>query len=164
MPAARWRDRAILSAMALSLRAEHPGIGPLDTHRLEAALAEARALISRGVSDPYLLAAAYASGIVRARPLRPGSAALALAAAFVALRPKGLRLAAAELETAARAGINAVNPMIDAGLSGVEFIPCQMTLEMFGLTRDDLIDGMAEPVGAATVIGLMQDGSAPLFI
>ena len=47
---------------------------------------------------------------------------------------------------------------------GVEFIPCQMTLEMFGLTRDDLIDGMAEPVGAATVIGLMQDGSAPLFI
>ena len=47
---------------------------------------------------------------------------------------------------------------------GVEFIPCQMTLEMFGLTRDDLIDGMSEPVGAATVIGLMQDGSAPLFI
>ena len=47
---------------------------------------------------------------------------------------------------------------------GVEFIPCQMTLEMFGLTRDDLIEGMAEPVGAATVIGLMQDGSAPLFI
>jgi peroxiredoxin family protein len=47
---------------------------------------------------------------------------------------------------------------------GVEFIPCQMTLELFGLTRDDLIDGMAEPVGAATVIGLMQDGAAPLFI
>jgi peroxiredoxin family protein len=47
---------------------------------------------------------------------------------------------------------------------GVEFIPCQMTLEMFGLSRDDLIDGMAEPVGAATVLGLMSDGSAPLFI
>ncbi len=47
---------------------------------------------------------------------------------------------------------------------GVEFIPCQMTLEMFGLTKDDLIEGMGEPVGAATVIGLMQDGSAPLFI
>lgn len=47
---------------------------------------------------------------------------------------------------------------------GVEFIPCQMTLEMFGLTRDDLIDGMAEPVGAATVIGLMTEGSSPLFI
>jgi peroxiredoxin family protein len=47
---------------------------------------------------------------------------------------------------------------------GVEFIPCQMTLEMFGLTRDDLIEGMGEPVGAATVIGLITDGSAPLFI
>jgi peroxiredoxin family protein len=47
---------------------------------------------------------------------------------------------------------------------GVEFIPCQMTLEMFGLNRDDLIDGMAEPVGAATVLGLMSEGSSPLFI
>ena len=47
---------------------------------------------------------------------------------------------------------------------GVEFIPCQMTMDMYGLTRDDLIDGMAEPVGAASVIALMQQGSAPLFI
>jgi peroxiredoxin family protein len=47
---------------------------------------------------------------------------------------------------------------------GVEFIPCQMTMDMFGLTRDDLIEGMAEPVGAATVIGLLQAGAAPLFI
>ena len=51
-----------------------------------------------------------------------------------------------------------------AQLLGVEFIPCQMTMDMFGLTRDDLIDGMGEPVGAATVIGLMSEGSAPLFI
>ncbi len=47
---------------------------------------------------------------------------------------------------------------------GVEFIPCQMTMDMFGLTRDDLIDGMGDPVGAATVIGLMSEGSSPLFI
>lgn len=47
---------------------------------------------------------------------------------------------------------------------GVEFIPCQMTMDMFGLTRDDLIEGMGEPVGAATVIGMMSEGSAPLFI
>lgn len=47
---------------------------------------------------------------------------------------------------------------------GVEFIPCQMTMDMFGLTRDDLIDGMGEPVGAATVIGMMSEGSSPLFI
>jgi peroxiredoxin family protein len=47
---------------------------------------------------------------------------------------------------------------------GVEFIPCQMTMDMFGLTKDDLIDGMGEPVGAATVIGLLSEGAAPLFI
>jgi peroxiredoxin family protein len=47
---------------------------------------------------------------------------------------------------------------------GVEFIPCQMTMDQFGLTRDDLIEGMGEPVGAATVIALMSEGSAPLFI
>ena len=47
---------------------------------------------------------------------------------------------------------------------GVEFIPCQMTMGLYGLTREDLVDGMGDPVGAATVIGLMQEGSAPLFI
>ncbi len=47
---------------------------------------------------------------------------------------------------------------------GVEFLPCQMTMDLFGITRDDLVEGMGEPVGAATVIGLMTEGSAPLFI
>ena len=47
---------------------------------------------------------------------------------------------------------------------GVEFIPCQMTMDMFGLKREDMIDGLGEPVGAATVIALMTEGSAPLFI
>ena len=37
---------------------------------------------------------------------------------------------------------------------GVEFMPCQMTMDMFGLTREDMIDGLGEPVGAATVIEL----------
>ncbi|MEO5884821.1 MAG: DsrE/DsrF/DrsH-like family protein [Candidatus Limnocylindrales bacterium] len=47
---------------------------------------------------------------------------------------------------------------------GVEFIPCQMTMDMFGLKPDDMIEGMAEPAGAATVIGLMTEDSIPLFI
>jgi len=47
---------------------------------------------------------------------------------------------------------------------GVEFIPCQMTMDMFGLKPEDMIEGMGEPVGAATVIGLMTDNSVPLFI
>jgi peroxiredoxin family protein len=51
-----------------------------------------------------------------------------------------------------------------AQLMGVEFIPCQMTMDMFGLKPDDMIDGMGEPAGAATVIGMMTEDSVPLFI
>ena len=49
-------------------------------------------------------------------------------------------------------------------LMGVEFIPCQMTMDMFGLKREDMIDGMGEPVGAATVIEIMTEADASLFI
>ena len=47
---------------------------------------------------------------------------------------------------------------------GVEFIPCQMTMDMFGLKREDMIDGIGEPAGAATVIELMTHAQASLFI
>jgi peroxiredoxin family protein len=47
---------------------------------------------------------------------------------------------------------------------GVEFIPCQMTMDMFGIKREDLIDGMGEPVGAATYLGYVGEGAAPIFI
>ena len=47
---------------------------------------------------------------------------------------------------------------------GVEFMPCQMTMDMFGLTKADMIDGLGEPVGAATVIELLNNGAASLFI
>ncbi len=51
-----------------------------------------------------------------------------------------------------------------AQLMGVEFIPCQMTMDMFGLKPSDMIEGMGEPAGAATVIGMMTEDSVPLFI
>jgi len=51
-----------------------------------------------------------------------------------------------------------------AQLMGVEFIPCQMTMDMFGLKREDLMDGMGEPVGAATYLGFVAEGAAPVFI
>jgi len=47
---------------------------------------------------------------------------------------------------------------------GVEFMPCQMTMDMFGLKRSDMIDGLGEPVGAATVIEMLSNGAASLFI
>ncbi len=51
-----------------------------------------------------------------------------------------------------------------ATMMGVEFIPCQMTMDMFGIKREDLIEGMGEPVGAATYLSFVTDGAAPLFI
>jgi peroxiredoxin family protein len=39
-----------------------------------------------------------------------------------------------------------------------------MTMDMFGLKREDMIDGLGEPVGAATVIELLNNGAASLFI
>ena len=47
---------------------------------------------------------------------------------------------------------------------GVEFIPCQMTMDLLGLKRSDLIDGMGDPAGAATAIELMTEANASLFI
>lgn len=47
---------------------------------------------------------------------------------------------------------------------GVEFIPCQMSMDMFGISREDLIDGMGEPAGAATAIAIMTEADASLFI
>ncbi|MEI7742274.1 MAG: DsrE/DsrF/DrsH-like family protein [Chloroflexota bacterium] len=51
-----------------------------------------------------------------------------------------------------------------AQMLGVEFVPCQMTMDMFGIKYEDLMDGMGEPVGAATYLGFVADGAAPLFI
>ena len=50
-------------------------------------------------------------------------------------------------------------------LMGVEFLPCQMTMDMFGLKREDMIDGLGEPVGAATVLEMMtEEHTGSLFI
>jgi peroxiredoxin family protein len=51
-----------------------------------------------------------------------------------------------------------------ATMMGVEFVPCQMTMDMFGLKREDLMEGMGEPVGAATYLSYLGENYAPLFI
>ncbi len=62
-------------------------------------------------------------------------------------------------------GVASPKELLEAAQAlGVEFLPCQMTMDMFGLTRTDMVDGLGEPVGAATVIELLQNGAAPLFI
>jgi peroxiredoxin family protein len=46
---------------------------------------------------------------------------------------------------------------------GVKLIPCQMTMDLMGLTKDDLIDGIEEPAGAATALAATE-GATTLFI
>ncbi len=46
---------------------------------------------------------------------------------------------------------------------GVKLVPCQMTMDMMGLKREDLIDGLEEPAGATTAL-LDAQGAATLFI
>jgi peroxiredoxin family protein len=46
---------------------------------------------------------------------------------------------------------------------GVKLVPCQMTMDLLGLHRDDLIDGLEEPAGATTALLEAQD-AITLFI
>jgi peroxiredoxin family protein len=51
-----------------------------------------------------------------------------------------------------------------AGDLGVRLIPCQMTMDLLGLKREDLLEGLEEPIGAATAIAEMRDAAVSLFI
>jgi peroxiredoxin family protein len=62
-------------------------------------------------------------------------------------------------------GVALPGELLDVAMAmGVRMIPCQMTMDMFGLTRGDLIDGLDEPAGAATVMEKIANGVPALFI
>ena len=46
---------------------------------------------------------------------------------------------------------------------GVHLVPCQMTMDMLGLKRADLIDGLDEPAGATSALAAAE-GGITLFI
>ena len=46
---------------------------------------------------------------------------------------------------------------------GVRLVPCQMTMDLMGLTKDDLIEGLDEPAGATTAL-VAAEGATTLFI
>jgi peroxiredoxin family protein len=46
---------------------------------------------------------------------------------------------------------------------GVHLIPCQMTMDLLGLTAGDLVEGIEQPAGATTAL-LEADGATTLFI
>jgi peroxiredoxin family protein len=47
---------------------------------------------------------------------------------------------------------------------GVRLIPCQMTMDLMGVGRDDLLEGLEEPIGAATALLEMKESAIQLFI
>ncbi len=47
---------------------------------------------------------------------------------------------------------------------GVNLWPCEMTMELMGLRGDQLIDGLGDPVGAATALSEMSRSQINLFI
>lgn len=47
---------------------------------------------------------------------------------------------------------------------GVKLWPCQMTMDLMGITSDDIIDGLDDPAGAGAAISLMKEASISLFI
>jgi peroxiredoxin family protein len=65
---------------------------------------------------------------------------------------------------AKRNGVASPQELMEAALEmGVKLIPCQMTMDMMGLRREDLIDGLEEPAGATTAL-LEAQGANTLFI
>lgn len=47
---------------------------------------------------------------------------------------------------------------------GVRLHPCQMTMELYGLSKDDFIPGLQPPIGAASFINMAVDADVTLFI
>ena len=48
---------------------------------------------------------------------------------------------------------------------GVKLYPCQMTMELYGLDpKEDFIDGLEAPMGAASFIDIAADADITLFI
>ena len=47
---------------------------------------------------------------------------------------------------------------------GVKLWPCQMTMDLMGLTNDDLVPGLGKPAGAGSAISLMKDASISFFV
>ena len=61
--------------------------------------------------------------------------------------------------------IATVPELMEAALeSGVTLWPCQMAMEMFGIKKEELIDGLPAPVGAATFLEFAADADITLFI
>ncbi len=47
---------------------------------------------------------------------------------------------------------------------GVRLHPCQMTMDLYGLSKDDFIEGVSAPIGAASFINMAADADISMLI
>jgi peroxiredoxin family protein len=68
-------------------------------------------------------------------------------------------------QTISNCGVAGVEELRDACLEGgVKMIGCQMTVDLFGFTRDDFIPEVKEYCGAAHFLPMAKDADVSLFI
>jgi peroxiredoxin family protein len=68
-------------------------------------------------------------------------------------------------QTISNKGVAGVAELREACVEGgVELIGCQMTVDLFGFTRDDFIPTVKDYVGAASFLGIAKDADVSLFI
>jgi len=77
---------------------------------------------------------------------------------FVGAGPKMMRKLARDNKVASPQEL-----LEEARDMGVHLVPCQMTMDLLGLKRDNLVDGLEDPAGATTAL-LEADGATTLFI
>ncbi len=62
-------------------------------------------------------------------------------------------------------GIATVQELLEAAIeSGVKLWPCQMAMDMFSIRKEDLVEGLPDPCGAATFLEYASDADITLFI
>jgi len=68
-------------------------------------------------------------------------------------------------QTIKKHGIASIPDLRDACIEeGAKLIACQMTVDLFGWTKDDFIPGIAEWAGAASYLGAAKGADVTLFI
>jgi peroxiredoxin family protein/TusA-related sulfurtransferase len=64
-----------------------------------------------------------------------------------------------------KGGVPPIEEMVDEAVKlGIKLLPCQMTMDVMGIKREDLIDGTEEPVGAAAYLADAMDSDINFLV
>ncbi len=93
----------------------------------------------------------------------PGMPAMAKVAGMV---PGGTRMVSTMMKTQfAKQKVMSIREFVSvAQESGVHLVACQMSMDVLGVSRDDLIPEVEDVVGAATFLDFARDAKISLFI